>query len=148
MLVAAAFVTLGPLEVHANQPTSTEPLTRAQWKQSILADRVLGPKWSRGTGQVRRGGTLVGFGSAFTLLGVSLMVAANELGFNGPGAYAIDGVVVAIGLSMLIPGSFVLAKGVEHRKQVLRVRPRPNAWLLPTFDPVRRHAGVSFSLHF
>jgi hypothetical protein len=146
--VVAASVTLGPLEVHAEQPASSEPLTRAQWKQSILADPVHGPQWRRGTSQVRRGGTLVGFGSAFTLLGLSLMAAANDIGFNGPGSYVIDGVVVAIGLSMLIPGSFVLVEGVKLRKEVSRVRPRPNAWLQPTFDPVRGHAGVSFSLHF
>lgn len=137
-------------------PPPAKPLTpQQQWEQDIKADPVLGPQWAKGGKQVGGGAVLVGLGTVFTLVaagfvvwGVGLRNNTDDFGLTGSGAFVTGGVFGVIGVGMLIPGAIVLAKGVQNRKEVLKVRPKPTARLLPSFDPTRGHAGVSFSLRF
>jgi len=137
------------------QPGPTRNLSPSQkWEEEVKADPVLGPQWQKGGKQVGGGAVMIGIGSVLTLIGIGAFVAGGYLAtdsdplFNGTGAFITGGIFSAIGLGLVIPGAVLVAKGGQNRKAVLNAKPRPTARLLPSFDPKRGQAGVSFSLRF
>jgi hypothetical protein len=122
-----------------------------QWDRELKAD----PTWVKGSKQVGGGAVLVSIGSIFTLVslgfvvwGVGLRTGTDDLGLDGTGAFITGGVFGVIGVGMLVPGAIVLSKGVKNRKAALAAHPKPTARLLPSFDPRRGQAGLTFTLRF
>jgi hypothetical protein len=143
------------------QPTAKPLSPNQQWEQEVRADPVLGPQWVKGGKQVGGGAVLVGIGGIFTLIGAGVLVwgigiraesqadtTPDILEFNGTGAIVTGGVFAVLGLGMLVPGAILIAKGASSRKEVLKVKPKPIARILPYGDPKRGQAGVSFTLRF
>jgi hypothetical protein len=143
------------------QPTPRPLPPNQQWEQEVKADPVLGPQWVKGGKQVGGGAVLVSIGGVFTLVGAALIVWGvglrtqsqtdpdpGILEFNGTGALVSGGVFAVLGIGMLVPGAILIAKGSSSRKEVLKVKPKPVARILPYADPKRGQAGVSFTLRF
>lgn len=129
-----------------------EPLTpMQQWDRDLKAD----PVWIKSGKQVGGGAVLVGIGSVLTLVsvgfivwGVGLRANSDDFGLDGTGAFITGGVFGVIGVGMLVPGAIVLSKGIKNRKAALQAHPKPTARLLPSFDPKRGQAGLTFTLRF
>lgn len=148
-----------PQPVQPQPPAPTgKPLTPSQqWEQDIKADPVLGPEWVKGGKQIGGGAVMVGIGGIFTLVGAGFLVwgiglrTTDDPGLielNGTGALISGAIFGVIGIGLLAPGAFLIAKGASSKKQVLKARPRPVARIMPFADPKRGQGGVSFNLRF
>ena len=152
-----------PVDGPQPQPVPDPTLTpQQQWDAEVKADPNLGPLWEKGNKQVVGGAILLGIGVPFLGGGIATFVAAaraqaaanivdpaDPLGVADVGAgilWASASVLTIVGLGLSIPGAVLLPSGLSKRKQVLSVKPKPTAQLVPHFSP--RGGGLNLHVRF
>ncbi|KIG18686.1 hypothetical protein DB30_07701 [Enhygromyxa salina] len=113
-------------------PVGPNPASpQQQWEAELEADPTLGPMWAQGQKRLVGGAVLTGIGSVFAIISIGAFVIAPSADVFA-GAFWTGGTVTGvIGLGLLIPGGVLIGKGASQRRQVLDVKPKPIARLVP-----------------
>ncbi|MCA9683227.1 MAG: hypothetical protein KC457_13590, partial [Myxococcales bacterium] len=128
------------------QPPAPAPTLspQQQWKLEIDQDPVLGPKWAKSRKQITGGAVMLGVGGGAALIATGSIILGIPYSPFQWFLLGVGGVFGAASIGLIVGGAVVLSRGTKARDEVLAIKPKPTAWVVPV--PMLTRGGAGFGV--